>query len=193
MTKYLFSIVFLFVTSTANAGTIYIGDSGRNIYSLDTASFSATLMGQTSSTMTDLAVDSFGNLWGSSFSSLYSLSSSAADTNIGDFGWSGMNALTFGLGNTLYGAGTGSTDLFSINTGTGNASVIGNTGYSSSGDLEFDNSGTLYLAANTGSFDSLYNAGTGSFIGSFGINDAYGLAFTDNTMYGFSGLEKFLP
>src|SRR5262245_19195806 len=135
-------------TASASAGPImHVHDAAGVLGTLDVATGTVTVIGNMGVTMTDIAFDPAGNLFGLSFSSLYSINpTTAAVTLIGDHGILGGNALVFASNGTLYGAGFQTTNLFTINPSTGVSSVVGNMGFSSGGDLAF-NGGNFFLAS----------------------------------------------
>lgn len=183
----------LALTTSVNAAFITISTSTGNIYDVDTATGVASFVANGTEVMTDIARDANGDLWGVSFSNLFSIDENTNTfTNVGSLSSGAtpnMNALTFG-GNTLYGASTSNNNLYSIDTTSGIATSLGAGSYSSAGDLAFDATGALFLAADTSPDDTLASVnptdGSSAAIGATGINDAYGLAFVDGVMYGVS-------
>jgi len=180
--------ILLFCSSAFAGPLLWVGDSDGTLGTVDVATGNATVIGQMGVTMTDIAFDPSGNLWGITFGQLYQINSTtAAITLVGNLGTS-LNSLVFGADGTLYGANS---SLFSINTSTGVASAIGGGGgYSSSGDLAFIG-GNLYLSS-SGATDNLFmlntTTGVGTLVGSIGYGAVYGLA-TDNNidLYGITG------
>lgn len=193
-----FAIAFFvtcFLATAANAGPIiWVHDSSGNLGTVDVSTGTATLVGAMGATMTDVAFDPSGNLYGITFSGLYSINSTTgASSYIGSLGTSGANALVFGSGGTLYAAANNTTGLYTINLGTGAATSIGNTGYNSAGDLAF-HGGAFYLASTTNQLISidLSSGGAGTAIGAFGYSNVYGLASGDDgVLYGVSGTTIF--
>lgn len=173
--------------SAASASPIlWVGDGDGTLGTVDVATGAATVIGQMRTTMTDIAFDTSGNLWGITFNQLYRIDqTNAAISLVGNLGTT-LNSLVFGSDGTLYAANNG---LYTINTSTGAASLIGGGGgYSSSGDLAFVN-GNLYLSS-VG--DTLYSlnttTGAGTLIGSIGSAGVYGLATDNNVdLYGVRG------
>lgn len=200
--KRIFSLMYLFLSllllsTTAMAlptSPLWIHDSSGNLGTYDIATDTVNVIGNMSSVMTDIAFDPSGNLFGITFTGLYSIDpTNANSTFLGSHGISGGNALVFGSDGTLYGAGNTTTNLFSINTSSGAGSVLGNMGFSSAGDLAF-NSGNFFLAADTSSNDTLVainqSTYTGSAIGTIGHDSVYGLATGDDgLLYGLSGFN----
>ena len=145
-----------------------------------------------SQTMTDIAFDPSGNLWGISFSSIYTIDkTTGAATLVGNHGISSGNALAFSATGTLYAAGATTTNLYTVNTGSGAGSLVGNMGFSSGGDLAF-NGGNLYLASPTQLVRVNAGSGAGALVGSFGVSDVFGLATGDNgVLYATAGRSVF--
>lgn len=144
--------------------------------------------------MTDIAFDPNGNLFGISFTRLYSIDSSAATVSqIGAHGIPGGNSLVFGTDGTLYAGGTSTRHLFEINTNTGVSTDIGNMGFYSAGDLAF-NHGDLFLSSKNNQLVEidLANGSSGTAVGPFGFSNVYGMATGDDgILYGVSGTSIF--
>ncbi len=186
----------------ANASTVHITDDWLNLYVVDTSTWEAVKSGQTSITMTDIAFDSSGNLYGLGGSSagLYSIDTQNTEsTRIGTGSIAGGNALTFSPSGDLYAAEIWQ-HVFSINVDDGtNSQLPGVLPKKSSGDLEFDSSGNLYMSGYggvSGGDQLIMVTGTsstvgGALIGWFGVHDMHGLAYVDDTMYGFSGQSVY--
>ena len=152
--------------------------------------------------LTDIAMDGSGQLWGVDALSLYKVNKlTGVLTYIGSLGTpaNGSNALTVGPDGTMYLASSKSTKLFTVNTGTGNATSIGDTGYYSAGDLSFYG-GQLYLTAvsthdagGTATNDLVQvslSSGTVSGVtdrGTTGQTALFGLAVYGGSLYALSG------
>lgn len=174
-----------------HAGPImHVHDSSGNLATVDVADGNVGIIGNMSVVMTDIAFDPSGNLFGISFTSLYSIdANTATSTLIGNHGISGGNALVFGSDGTLYAAGNTTTSLFSIDTLTGTGINLGNMGFTSGGDLAFHD-GNFYLASAASQLVSidLGDLSNTSAIGSFGVADVFGLATgDDNILYAVAG------
>jgi PEP-CTERM motif len=189
---FLTAAVLSFAAPALAAPILWVSDSNGYVATVDVASGAATRIGGAGVTLTDIAFDSAGNLFGISFTTLYSVNkTTGVRTSIGSFGGS-LNALVFGADGTLYGAGGRS--LYSINKTTGAATLLGNTGFDSAGDLAFFG-GNLYLTAGTGiSSLARINLGpvSGSLVGSTGVNSVFGLARGDDgVLYGVAGRSVY--
>jgi hypothetical protein len=186
---------------------LFIHDASGNLGKVDVATGATTVIGPMGlvgdEIMTDIAFSPTGQLFGTSFTSLYSINAgTGAATLIGGLGAAGlgMNALVFRTDGVLLGAGFLSRDLFSIDVTTGAATSLGTTGYRSAGDLAFHN-GHLYLSSmndddadgpNPGDIDSLIEIDqstiVGTLIGPIGFSNVFGLATgDDNELYALSG------
>ncbi len=189
------------------ATTVYVAADNDNLYTIDPTTGVTTLVGNMGVEMTDIAFSN-GAMFGVSFpasgpDSLYSINpNTGAATLIGPTSVF-LNALQFGPdGTTLYAAGgspgcgpspspTACNSLYTINTATGAAALVGTGTYNSSGDLEFASS--LFLTSATSSTDQLFTVdpttGAGTPVGGgIGYAQVYGLAYVPetNTLYGFN-------
>lgn len=184
----------LFFGATVLATPIlWVGDSSGKLGTVDVATGNVNVIGNMGATMTDIAFDGSGNLYGITFGSLYSINTStAASTFIGSMGFGGArNSLVFGADGTLYAANS---NLYTLDVSSGASTLVGSGGasYSSSGDLAFIG-GELFLSSTGGvGGDKLVKldtgTGAGTDIGNIGASAVYGLA-TDNNinLYGLSG------
>lgn len=179
--------------TAAYAGPVlWLSTTSNQLAMVDVATGATSVVGTTSTFMTDIAFSPTGDLYGISFSDLYKINKlTAATTLIGSLGAvSGTaNALVFDAAGTLYMAGN---HLYTVNTGTGAATNVGNIGFQSAGDLAFVG-GNLYMAADNNHLVGV-NTGTGagSDIGNLGVGGVFGLASADNmTLYGMAGQTVF--
>ncbi len=171
--------------------TLWIDDADGRLGKVDVATGAVTIVGVMRVTMTDIAFDPAGSLYGISSNSLYRINpASAAITLVGNLGAANLNSLVFDSAGNLYAA---SSSLYSISVTTGAASLIGNGGttYRSSGDLAFVG-GALYLSSSSPTADSLIRlnttTGAGTALGPIGIDRVFGLATSDNiNLYAVAG------
>lgn len=189
------TLVFIIGISTAIASPIlYVHDYAGRLGTVDVDNGSVNVIGNMGVVMTDIAFDPNGNLFGMSFTRLYSIDSSAATVSqIGAHGIPGGNSLVFGTDGTLYAGGTSTRHLFEINTNTGVSTDIGNMGFYSAGDLAF-NHGDLFLSSKNNQLVEidLTNGSSGTAVGPFGFSDVYGMATGDDgILYGVSGTSIF--
>jgi hypothetical protein len=173
------------------APILWVGDSSGNLGTVDVATGTVNVIGNMGSTMTDIAFDPSGNLYGITFGQLYSINkTNAVSSLIGNLGIS-SNSLVFDSSGTLY---TANSSLYTVNVLTGATTLVGSgiggAPYNSSGDLAFIG-GELFLSS---SFLGDYlvklslSTGEGTLVGDIGFGAVYGLA-TDNNidLYGLSG------
>ncbi|PKO51869.1 MAG: hypothetical protein CVU28_10860, partial [Betaproteobacteria bacterium HGW-Betaproteobacteria-21] len=172
------------------APIMHVHDSSGMLATVDVMTGAVSTIGNMGVVMTDIAFDPSGNLYGISFTGLYSINATtAAASFVGAHGVAGGNALVFGADGTLYGAGNTTSSLFTINPLTGNSTSLGNMGFFSGGDLAF-NGGDLYLAS---SANQLIRINLGSIgdtvaVGNFGVSGVFGLATGDNgVLYAVAG------
>lgn len=184
----------LFSGAAAAAPIMYVHDSGGTLGRVDVATGNVQLIGSMGVQMTDIAFDPDGDLFGLTFTGLYSINASTgASTFIGNHGVNGGNALVFGADGTLYAAGTLTSGLYSLSTATGAGTLLGSMGFASAGDLAF-NGGNLYLASTSNQLVKVDLATLpGSVaVGAFGVPDVYGLATGDNGMlYAVAGTTVY--
>lgn len=161
---------------------MHVHDGAGNLGTVDVATGDVTLIGSMGVVMTDIAFDPSGNLFGTSFTDLYSIdATTAAVTPIGNHGIGSANALVFATDGTLYAAGNTTSSLFSIDKATATSTNLGNIGFQSAGDLAF-NGGNLYLASTTNELVlvNLSVPSSSSAVGGFGVSNVFGLASGDD-------------
>lgn len=183
-----------FTVPAASAAPMYVHDSVGILGKVDTGTGAVSVIGDLGVTLTDIAFDPLGRLFGVSFTDLYSVDvASAATTLIGGLGISGANALVFGKDGTLYSAGTTSGMLYTIDPLTGASTALGDTGFASGGDLAFVGS-DLFLASTSGQLVRLDQSTPSASVavGSFGLSSVFGIA-TDSadTLFGVGGTTIF--
>lgn len=173
--------------------TIYAQTTGSSkLYTIDVITGTATLIGTTSGpSLTDIAF--WGpSLYGISFYTLYRINPISGErTTIGSLGASGVNALAVSpITGKMYAASTSGTFMV-VNPATGHSTQIGTygTGKTSSGDLAFDNNGTLYATVNlsAASTDALaiinLETGAATIIGDTGYTRVYGLVHQNGALF----------
>ena len=180
----------IWINPLSAAPILWVGDGAGNLGTVDAATGNVNLIGNMGVTMTDIAFDPSGNLFGITFGSLYSINSTtAASSLIGAMGTS-ANSLVFDSAGNLF---TANSSLYSVNVSTGAATLIGNGGdsYSSSGDLAFVG-GDLFLSSSIGNSLVEINpaTGVGTAIGPIGFSNVFGLATPDNVnLFGTAGTQ----
>ena len=193
------SLAVVFLASPAIAGKIYIGDDSTTIGVVDTGTGTVDQTFSMDRTFTDIAFDPSGNLWGITFDNLYRINLGAGTSAVvlGPSFGIGLNSLVFDSAGAAYAMANNSTNLYTVNTGTGVLSFVGDTTYESMGDLEFVN-GDLYLSGRgTGAPNSSLilideTDGSASLIGTgLGPSDVFGLAYIDSVLYGAAGTSLY--
>lgn len=190
----LVSVASTAAAAPAFAATMWVHDSTNNLAKVDTETGVVSLIGRMTQTMTDIAFDPLGNLFGITFSSFYSINTTDASTRfIGNTGQSDLNALVFGVDNTLYSMGNLSTNLYALDVGTGAATSLGSTGFRSGGDLAFV--GDAFYLASSGSQlvrIDIANPSNSVAVGPFGISGVFGIASTGaGDLFGVAGTSIF--
>ncbi len=187
-------VALLAVTASGGASTMYVHDSAGTLGTVETETGAVNVLGSMGEVMTDIAFDTSGNLFGITFSGLYSIDPTTASSSfIGGHGVPGGNALVFDTDGTLYSAGTSSRDLFSIDPSSGSTTSLGTTGFSSGGDLAFVGD-SFYLADSSSRLVSLNLAdlSASTAVGSFGVSSVFGIATDEeDTMFGVGGTQIF--
>lgn len=158
--------------------------------------------------MTDIAIDKAGVMLGVSYTAVYRVDATTAQTTRLSSGLTGMfNGLSFVpaamLGQTgddvLVGTRNADGMVFRINPMTGATTAIGDmAGFSSSGDLvAVTGFGTVQTADNGSSADRLIRLAPQTFAGSaigstIGYADIWGVAFWKNKIFGFTQAGEFV-
>lgn len=189
----------------ARADTIlWVSDQNDNIGQVDinTQSVVAGSVHNTGQALTDIGFNATGNLFGTTFTGLYTINTSTgAATLQGTYAnETGMNAL---VGTTttgsLLGASFSDNNLYTINSANGGLSVLSTLVAPSAGDLAFVGS-TLYESAVSASgADELINATTNTIVGLFQVgsaggatlNNVFGLADDGTTLYAVAGTDVY--
>lgn len=154
-------------------------------------SFTDASTGSSVSEITDIAIDSGGIMYAMSFTSLYRVDATNAQTTlVGSSGESDINALTFLADGTLL-AGGGSA-LYRVDPATGSFTRLSSIGsYSFAGDMVGLPDGLLYCAMTGGGMGTtlvVYDPSTSTIVrdGLTGTGSLYGVAYANETLYGFS-------
>ncbi len=181
----------------ANSATVlHVNDENGMLGTINADTGEVNFIGSLGVMLTDIAFDPFGNLYGISFNSLYSIDKDTATTTyIGEHGVYGGNALVFGNDGTLYAAGYSSGGLYTIDTSSGMGTNIGNVGVGSGGDLAFIGS-DLYMSdlysrlIRTDLTDTIPSNSTVA--GVFDFNNVYGIATSGSGQaYGVADTTMF--
>ncbi len=176
---------------------VYI-NSGSTLYSFDPTTRSATQIGQfrdggvLESSMTDIAIDLSGHMYGVAYTELYRINPTTAAIT-----WEGTlddssNALTFLSDGTLVAAGDGG--IVTIDPTTMRQDKLGGRGYTSSGDIVGLPDGYLYWSVTAGGNDDLVQVdpsnGVCTRLGSIGAGGVYALGYAYGDLYGFTSTDK---
>ncbi len=176
-----------------SAATMYVVDVHGKMATVETSSGEVSLIGDLGVQLTDIAFDPNGNLYGISFTSLYSVNATTASTSlIGSLGVGGATGLVFGSDGTLFMGSEDTTDLYEVNVSTGAAASIGDMGFSSGGDLAFVD-GDLFMADTDGDLISI-DLGppvSGTSVGPFDRDNVFGIASAGGMLFGTAGKSIF--
>lgn len=187
-------------TGGASTSTIWANDPDT-LYQVDPSTFAVTTVGSfgVADQMTDVAVTPSGQLYGVSFTTLYSIDmGTGAATAVADVNSSGDNSLTF-LPNGKLLAADSSGDVQIIDPTTGATTPVGNygSGLVSAGDLVAVRSGIMYGTSSTtaggadASSDNVLirvdtTTGVATQVGATGYGDVWGLAYSNARVIGFT-------
>lgn len=187
-------------------GTIY-AHSSTDLYVVSPNGWTVTRVGAFANgdEITDIAVTPNGNLYGISYTTLYSINKQTAKaTAVGPVSGSSNNGMTFIARGDLLAADTAG-DVKRINPASGTVTAVGNFGssLSSSGDLVGVSNGTLYGVSSTtsggGSASSNNvlirvdtNTGVATDVGPIGFGDVWGLAYVNAKVIGFTTAGKII-
>jgi len=156
----------------------YLSTDSNQLYSVVLSTGESTFIGKMDQTMTDIALDRNGQLWGITFNALYQINKSNAfifltQSNIG----SSLNALAIRNGGVFFVANA--SEIFSASSSTSTfASLISLGIYSSVGNLGFDASNNLYMISSDGNLIRIDTTNSSIvFVGSTGLTNIYGLFF----------------
>lgn len=178
---------------------LWIDDTSGDVGYVDVVTGVATPVGYAGVVLTDIAFNPAEQLYGSTYSALYTVNQlDGAATLVGNFGTGvSINGLVFSSDGTLYGSGGSS--LYTINGSTGAATLVGNsglTGFASAGDLAFLN-GKLYESVTNGSVSDLAvidpSTGAGQIVGTIAADPGVLALATgsDGTLYGIDGTKLY--
>ena len=183
----------------ADNDELYIVDTSGEIGAVNLSTDTLSLLGNSGKALTDIAFTANGNLYGTSFTGLYSVNTTNAAATLiksyGSVGNSGMDALV-GSGSTLYAASYNTVNLYAIDSSTDAITTLkGATTGGAAGDLAFGPGGVLYDTLYNGSLDKLTLSGTtftSKSVGSLGSGKVYGLATEGGTTYAVEGTSIYI-
>lgn len=178
---------------------VYI-NSGSTLYSYDPTTKTATVIGVfkdngvTVSSMTDIAIDLSGHMFGVAYEELYRITPTTGEvTDLGNIGVN-CNALTFVSDGTLVGAGD--SGVITIDPKGLKTKKLGGGSFTSSGDIVGLPDGFLYWSVQGGTSDELVQVdpatGKATRLGSIGSSGVYSLGYAYGTLYGFTSGDEVL-
>jgi hypothetical protein len=176
---------------------LWIDDVNGEIGTVNSTNGAVTLIGNSGVVLTDIAFNPQGQLFGITFTSLYSINTSTgAASLIGNLGGGagGMNGLVCDSDGTFYAVSAATNELYRVDTATGNATAVSAAlPAASAGDLAFEGA-FLYMADSNGNLDRISISGdTASVVGPIGFSNVSGLATGPNgILYGVSGTQLIL-
>ncbi len=167
-----------------------------------------SLIGTTSTELTGIAFSPItGVLYGVSADATTLYTVNAATGALTTVGATGLGTGTFDIADglafrsdgTLFladatGAGGSASNLYTVSTTTGAASVVGAIGNQSSATIGFDGSGNLFEINNQVTPNTLVSlnqsTGAGTTVGSVPFRDISGLAFSNGILFGFTDTNQ---
>jgi hypothetical protein len=188
-------------TSAAAGATIYIADDSGELSTVTLGTYAVHRIGSEGVVLTDISFSPAGQLYGVSFTDFYKVDRvTGKATLIGPLGITDANALVFDAHGVAYTEGFLSSELYTIDTKTGEVSPVGSTApYESAGALVFYNGGLVLAGVDSGT-DTLVQLepSTGKILAYSELNLAnlFALASTgEDLLYGFAGtsLYRLLP
>jgi hypothetical protein len=195
-------VVLAMASASQAAPVLWITDSSGNIGQVDIATHSvvAGSVHSTGQGLTDIAFNSAGTLFGTTFAGLFTINTSTGSaTSVGSYGSvNGMNAL-IGNGANLFGAAFNTNTIYSISASNAAVSTFATSTAPSAGDLAFAGSSLFESAVSATGTNELVNVSTGTVIGIFHVGNAAGATLTDvfgladdgTTLYGVSGTTVY--
>lgn len=175
---------------------IYI-NTGDELWGFDPVALSATFIGSfedawgaLGDSMTDIAIDLSGNMYGVTFSNLYRVNPATAEVTMIGATDESLVGLTFLSDGRLVGAGS-SVVVVDTSSGRFTSTIVAAGRYSTSGDIVGLPDGNLYWATTSGSGNddlTVVNPTTGTTTrrGSIGTSSVFGMAWYDDTLWGFT-------
>ena len=171
-----------FLNTFSDPGTIGSIDTATGIFT--------PIITSGPSSLTDIALDGSGQLFGTTQSDLYKFNPvTNSSTLIGALG-TFINGLGFATNGNLY--GTGGSNFYQINTTTGAATQVGGNiaNFSSAGDIVFNPTTNQFLATslnpNNSTLYSIALNGAASPIGNIGFGNVYGTFFEGGQLFGYT-------
>jgi hypothetical protein len=186
------SLALAAIPASAGPITIYVEGSSKALATLDPTTGVITAIGPTSVLLDGLGFVG-GSLYGlGSDANLYEVNTStAALTLIGPYTGNFNSGATMGSSSdgTLYSL-NGVGDDWTVNPTSGAATPLGNMGTCTTGcsDPSGDGGSGLYITSGSDLILINRTTGAGTLIGAGSYGEAFGLAYTNNTMYAMQAL-----
>jgi hypothetical protein len=162
-----------FLNTFSSPGTIGSIDSATGVFN--------PVITSGPDSLTDIALSGSGQLFGTTFSDLYTFNTATnSSTRVGGLG-ALINGLGFATNGNLY--GTGGSSFYQINPATGAATQVGANiaNFSSAGDIVFNPNTNQFLATSSSPNDStLFSIGlngSATQIGNIGFGNVFGIFF----------------
>jgi len=196
-------LVLVGAVCVSHAGTLFGTDTASNLYSIDTVTANATLIGNHGFVLESLAYNGTTLYGASSSGNIYSLSTlTGAATFIGSTGLGNIEGLDF-AGAVLFAFDFASQPtIYTINTSNGAATPFVQSNLVTGAVRTFaftpDNSQAL-MATDSPTFQTMHSMNTSGVttqIGSLGSDGVYGMDFVGNDLFGLGGngqLWQFNP
>jgi len=204
MTKILNSglaLILLAVGSiSASADNLYITDANGNLGYVNLSTDKVTVLGKSGVVLHDIGFTSNGNLYGDTFTQLYSVSTTNGAAlpigNFGGFGGAGMVGLV-GDGANLLAGSQNTNELYAIDASPFSISALSGTlTGATNGDITFGTDGDLYDILTNGDLDKVVingNTITTTDLGNTGNKSISGMATEANgTILALTGTEIYI-
>jgi streptogramin lyase len=168
---------------------MYVHDVNGYLATIDVATGVVTLVGNMGVQMRDIAFDDQARLFAIAGEHVSILDTLTATLSVvGEHGLNLPNALAASTDGTLYVASPTNTLLHTLNPVTGVATLVGDMGHASEGDMAFHN-GWLYMTSAAGQLIRVNTASPEEsvVVGPIGVAGVYGLATgPDGHLYGIT-------
>lgn len=177
-----------------HSSKLYVVDDRGRLFSVNTISLNATLIGDMGQVLTDISLAPDGTLYGISFSDLYRVDKSNGHlTLVGSLGVFAANAFEIDATGHGYIAEGSSDNFYSVNLATGATSVLGHLGDRSgaAGDIVFHD-GAAYVSMLSNNIVRVdLSTGNGVSEHPDGLDNLYGLAELNGATYAFAGKTMY--
>jgi len=204
MTKILNSglaLILLAVGSiSASADNLYITDANGNLGYVNLSTDKVTVLGKSGVVLHDIGFTSNGNLYGDTFTGLYSVSLiNGASVPVGSFGGYGAAGMVGLVGNgvNLLAASQATNELYAVDVSPFSTTALSGTlNGATNGDITFGTDGDLYDILSNGNLDKVVINGTtitSTVVGNTGNTSISGMATESNgTVLAITGTEIYI-